>query len=174
MLVMADRTSRRFSRTEESFRYKLAYTAVLFLSLLWCSLFISVPFLAEGSPASRKISVIITLFFSPVCHQAPDRSFHLWCHPMAVCARCTGIYVGFLVGILIHPLFRRWQRGVPPPRWVLGVGILPTGMEILLSRVGVAQFNLFFRSVTGLILGTVVAFYVIPAVFDLVKSRQME
>jgi uncharacterized membrane protein len=173
-MVMTERTSRRFSRTEESFRYKIAYTAVLFLSLLWCSLFIGVPFLAEGSPASRRISAMITLFFSPVCHQAPDRSFHLRGYPMAVCARCTGIYVGFLVGILIHPLFRRLKRGFHPPRWVLGAGILPTGMEILLSRGGVAELDLFFRSLTGLILGTVVAFYVIPAVFDLVKSRQIK
>jgi hypothetical protein len=31
---------------------------------------------------------------SIVCHQLPDRSFHLWGVQMPVCARCTGIYIG--------------------------------------------------------------------------------
>ena len=29
-----------------------------------------------------------------VCHQRPERSFHLWAAQLPVCARCTGIYVG--------------------------------------------------------------------------------
>src|SRR5687767_6864982 len=33
--------------------------------------------------------------FGRVCHQIPERSFHVVGQPLAVCARCTGLYVGF-------------------------------------------------------------------------------
>jgi hypothetical protein len=31
---------------------------------------------------------------SLICHQLPQRSFHLWGAQLPVCARCTGIYCG--------------------------------------------------------------------------------
>ena len=31
---------------------------------------------------------------SLICHQRPERSFHLWSAQLPVCARCTGIYCG--------------------------------------------------------------------------------
>lgn len=165
---MPKRASRNHSPNQVPFRYKTAYAAILFLSLLWCSLFVGVPFLTEGGPFSRRVATIITLFFSPVCHQTPDRSFHLLGNPLAVCARCTGIYGGFLVGVVVYPFLRKLEGGVRPPRWILGAGVLPTGVEILLSRLRVISPDPLLRGPTGLILGGVVAFYVLPAVFELV------
>jgi len=37
---------------------------------------------------------------SVICHQLPERSFHLWAAQMPVCARCTGIYVGAAIGAI--------------------------------------------------------------------------
>ena len=148
-------------------RYKIVYITILILSLLWCSLFVSTPFLAEGSPFSRKASSIITLFFSPVCHQAADRSFHLYGHPMAVCSRCTGIYGGFLLGVILYPLLRKWDNITLPPNWLLLIGVLPSGLEFLLSRLRVLHLDPLLRSFTGSLLGGVVSFYVIPAVFSI-------
>lgn len=38
---------------------------------------------------------------APTCHQKSDRSFfyHGWQFP--VCARCTGLYLGYLLGLLL-------------------------------------------------------------------------
>jgi uncharacterized membrane protein len=33
-----------------------------------------------------------------VCHQLPTRSFHLSSGPLAVCARCFGLYLGAVIG----------------------------------------------------------------------------
>ena len=38
---------------------------------------------------------------SPICHQFPTRSFWLFEHPMALCARCTGGYFGVALGFLL-------------------------------------------------------------------------
>ena len=45
-----------------------------------------------------------------VCHQRPDRSFHLHGVQMPVCARCAGLYLGAGLGVLAAAGFRR--RGV--------------------------------------------------------------
>ena len=55
----------------------------------------------------------------PGCHQIPGRSFHLLGEPIAVCHRCTGLYVGFTLGVLLWP----WIPGLATklttnPRWV--------------------------------------------------------
>jgi uncharacterized membrane protein len=36
-----------------------------------------------------------------VCHQRPERSFHLWAVQLPVCARCTGIYAGAAIVLVI-------------------------------------------------------------------------
>jgi len=155
-------------------KYKIVYFVILFLSFIWCSLFMSVPFLAEGNFFCRKLAGFIFLFFSPICHQDPGRSFHLMGHPLAVCSRCTGIYIGFLLGALVYPFLRGFKRKSLPPGWVLVVGALPTAFEFLLSRFRIINSDLFFRSLTGLIVGSVTAFYVIPAIFQLVEFHHKE
>ncbi|HEY3103646.1 MAG TPA: DUF2085 domain-containing protein, partial [Pyrinomonadaceae bacterium] len=39
-------------------------------------------------------------FFSFLCHQIPERSFHIAGHKFAVCSRCTGLYSGFAFATL--------------------------------------------------------------------------
>ncbi len=45
--------------------------------------------------------------FSFVCHQQPERSLWLAGLPLAVCARCAGIYLGGLLGLLLDLPSRR-------------------------------------------------------------------
>ena len=39
------------------------------------------------------------LLFDAVCHQRPERSLWLAGAPMAVCARCLGVYAGAVIGL---------------------------------------------------------------------------
>jgi len=71
---------------------------------------ISVPYLALSSYGA--LTFLIFLFFSPVCHQDPARSFWILGTPIAVCARCLGIYLGAAVGA--------W---IPAPRRMLLSGL---------------------------------------------------
>lgn len=50
-----------------------------------------------------------------VCHQIEERVFHLGERPLPLCARCTGIYLGALLG-LGYQFCRNRRSGLPAPR----------------------------------------------------------
>jgi uncharacterized membrane protein len=65
---------------------------------------IAVAFVALAlSPALHGpvLSATAYAFFSRICHQDPARSFWIGGVPLAVCARCLGIYAGATVGALV-------------------------------------------------------------------------
>ena len=91
---------------------------------------------------------------SLICHQRPERSFHLWSAQLPVCARCTGIYVGaaaatlrtggWLNGRALDAAFARrvmilaalptlatlgyeWTTAVAPSNWIRFAAGLPLG-----------------------------------------------
>ena len=47
-------------------------------------------------------AVLLHRAFAFVCHQRPDRTFSLFGFPIAVCARCLGIYLGAAIGLLLR------------------------------------------------------------------------
>jgi len=78
------------------------------MAVIWGALIIT----ALASPlllwaASPKTALFTYLPFSFFCHQLPERSFTLLQHPLAVCHRCSGIYLGLFLGTLAAPLFLR-------------------------------------------------------------------
>lgn len=54
-----------------------------------------------------------------ICHQIPSHTFHIDGVPLPLCARCTGIYLGFLAGLLGMLLLRRQYVIDLPPTWIL-------------------------------------------------------
>ena len=72
--------------------------------LLGCScalaLVVAPPLLAaSGWPYAE----VLRWLLHPVCHQQAERSFHLFGEPLGVCHRCTGLYLGFTLGVAIWP-----------------------------------------------------------------------
>ncbi|MBN2029102.1 DUF2085 domain-containing protein [bacterium] len=155
-------------KAKRLFRYKNIYVFIVGFSILWCFLFISVPFFRAGGSFLRKTAVFIMYFFAPVCHQIAERSFHIMNYPLAVCARCSGIYLGFLFGAVSYPFIRKLDSALLPPRWILGISVIPMIFETSLSRLGLIPTNRFLMGFSGLVPGAVIAFFVIPAVFQLV------
>ena len=56
-----------------------------------------------------------------ICHQIPERSFVLGGRPLPLCARCTGTFLGALVGLAAIALRRRRRASRMPPVSVLGL-----------------------------------------------------
>ena len=92
-----------------------------------------------------------------LCHQLPERSFAVGGVQLPVCARDTGIYLGFSIGFLVILLLdRRRRSSEPPPVWVLVLaGLMVGAMAIdgLTSYAGLRETTNDLRLATGLAAG---------------------
>lgn len=116
-----------------------------------------------------------------ICHRIADRSFWIADRPLPLCARCTGMYLGNLVGLLYQLSLGR--RGGLPPRRLLGV----LGLFLLLFAVdGINSYLTFFSGVpglyppqnglrlaTGILLGISISAILVP-VFNQVAWREWD
>jgi uncharacterized membrane protein len=107
------------------------------------------------------------LAFHAVCHQIPERSFYVGEFPLAVCARCTGLYAGAAAGVLLYPLARALTRTDAPARWWLLAAALPTIVDLLLGVTGLWENTHLSRFLTALLAGAAAAFYVVPGAVEL-------
>jgi uncharacterized membrane protein len=120
------------------------------------------------------ISAIAYAVGSLVCHQIPERSFHLAGVQLPVCARCSGIYAGAAIAswvALLRPLrrslIRRAEFATAPARWIVVVAAVPTALSIVVERAGIANVTNAIRAMTALSLGAGVAFVVTAALATL-------
>lgn len=92
--------------------------------------------------------------FAPVCHQISVRSPHIGEIQIALCDRCTGIYLGFLVGVLSMPLVWWGRRGLSrrAPSILLGATMI-TGIDWIGPVVGLWSNVPISRVLTGGVLG---------------------
>lgn len=131
--------------------------------------FIFLILLAPFAEANNLTSVSnpIHKFFSYICHQMPSRSFHLENHSFAVCSRCFGVYAGLLFGSFAYPFFRSIDEIEPLPRFWLFLALIPMGLDWSLGFFGIWENTHLSRFLTGLILGTTCAVFIIPALIEL-------
>jgi uncharacterized membrane protein len=86
---------------------------------------------------------------------------------MGVCARCTGIYFGFALTLLAYPLVRSLRSTTTPARKWLLLAALPLAIDFSLTFFGVWENTHTSRLLTGLLLGSVAVFYIMPGIVDL-------
>ena len=130
---------------------RTSYLILFALAITWCSLLLAPPLVAVLEGPSAEFSHLAYRFFSRICHQYDSRSLHIFGNPLAVCARCSAIYFGFLGGIFIAALRSNteWRRIV---LWLTLV-LLPMLTDVVLDGIGVHASNSFTRISTGLIFG---------------------
>lgn len=116
-----------------------------------------------------SIGFVIYKGFSPLCHQLSERSFHVEGHAFAVCSRCTGIYAGFAGGVVFYPLVRSLKRIQTPRRVWLLLASLPIAADWLLGFTGIWANTPISRFLTGALLGSVCALYVMPGLIDMLE-----
>jgi len=140
-----------------------AFTSTMALVIL--SLIIGAPLAqAQGYP-----SFALTVYkgFSFVCHQIPERSFHVAGGQFAVCSRCTGLYAGFAAAALVYPLGRSLKRTNAPRRLWLILAAAPLAIDFALGYFAIWPNTHLSRFATGALLGAVAVFYVMPGLFEL-------
>lgn len=117
-------------------------------TVIWCAGFVLAP-LTEGS----TVAAVIYRMYSVVCHQFESRSFHLNGEPMAVCIRCSSIYLAFLLMLILLRFFTILRRTKVNTLTLLGITAIPMAIDGLLSLTGIFQSNEMSRVATGSLFG---------------------
>lgn len=134
---------------------------------LWAFLIILAPLAATNE--ITQISAPIYKFFSYLCHQLSERSFHLHEHQFAVCARCFGVYFGLFFGFIIYPIIKKVEEIEPFPRFWLFLALIPIGIDWTLGILGIWENTHWSRFITGTILGVACAVFIVPSLVELVR-----
>lgn len=107
-----------------------------------------------------------------VCHRIDVRSFHLGDRPISLCARCTGMYLGALLGLAFQWIAAPRAGGFPPRRVIaalagivviFGIDGVNSFAHLLPNLPGLYEPNNVFRILTGVAFGIVMSAAVYPA-----------
>jgi uncharacterized membrane protein len=133
------------------------------LAALWSVVIVAAPFGVEGASHEVKLATALTYFGAGyICHQKPERSFHLHGRPLPVCARCTGLYLAAPFG-LAGVMFMRRRKGADDRayrRWrtAIVVAAVPTVISVGLEWIGGPGLSSnISRALTALPLGAALA-----------------
>jgi hypothetical protein len=169
--------------------------AFIAAALVWAALIVAAPYLASRAHTSASASVLILGVYglgSLICHQLPERSYHLWAAQMPVCARCAGIYLGAACGALASTSVRAigsWKSAPMDPgavqpearstddrsnakarsgslqnaRALLGIAAAPTVVTLLYEWSTGDMPSHAMRAAAGVPIGLVVAWLVVAA-----------
>jgi uncharacterized membrane protein len=111
-----------------------------------------------------------------VCHQLASRTPEVGGHPLPVCARCAGIYLGFVLSILVQIALARGQRrSGSPPVWaavVAGLGCGAMGIDAVSSLAGWRETTNTIRLVTGALAGSAAAVVLYALVHQVLWPRR--
>ena len=144
---------------------RLAAPAAAIVAVLWVMLIVAAPAL------SAPVGGVLYAAGSVICHQLPDRSFHVNGIQLPVCARCFGLYTGGALGAMIVATTRRLRASSRQPRskiwFATALAAIPTAVTF------VAEWGLHWpvsntsRAIAGLPLGFAAAVVVVSALATL-------
>lgn len=137
------------------------YYFILIFTAIWCLLVLSPVIVGDSNSFSQTYSNATYDFFGKVCHQYDSRSLHINDHKLTVCARCSGIYFGFLMGLLFFSLIFK-NINIKYPVLFLFIISIPMILDISLNYLGIHTSNLFTRTGSGLIFGILSTLIIYP------------
>jgi uncharacterized membrane protein len=132
---------------------------VVVLSALWCAAILGPPLLKHAG--EKKLAEAGYSMFSKVCHQNEARSLHLEGEKFGVCARCTGVYFGFLLAAIIQ-LVVRTSRSKKARRQIFFISVAPMALDVLLNDIGILASTTASRLATGGFFGAAITWFVLP------------
>lgn len=105
-----------------------------------------------------------------LCHQLPERSFFGGGTQVPVCSRDTGIYIGFLLSIIVISFLHRGERPreFPAPAGWVAIALMIGAMAVDggTQLVGLRTSNNDLRLITGLLAGYAIGAVLTPMLND--------
>ena len=107
-----------------------------------------------------------------VCHQIDLRSFHLGNRRFPLCARCSGMYLGAMLGLLYQTIVSHRRGGMPSWRIGLALGFLVLAfggdglnsyLHLFPGAPGLYEPQNWLRLLTGSGMGIVIAVVLYPS-----------
>ena len=108
----------------------------------------------------------LRLLYRPGCHQIADRCLDLGFGPMAVCARCAGLYLGGTLALAWTAIRNSPLR--PHPMW-LAVVATPTILDFAAGPLGLPSLGNGNRFAVALPLGALAGLYLGDALLEIVR-----
>lgn len=102
------------------------------------------------------------LLFRFICHGRIERSLELFGVAMPVCARCTGIYAGLLIGLLGFWFLRVVSERAM--RVATFVAVTPLAIDGLTQLAGLRESTNSLRIITGVVAGLAFGLWILSAV----------
>lgn len=138
-----------------SSRGRLFLAAATVAAGLLCLTVVIIP-VAEvaGFPAAPWFRLALR----PACHQISDRCLDLGNGPLAVCARCAGLYAGGFLGLLVTTVGGRRFR----PSWkTVAFAATPSIIDFVLGQIGLPSLSnwprFYLALAPGFLLGLLLA-----------------
>ena len=142
-------------------RRAVAWAGVLLLVLV-AGTFLAPVLLSAGNVWGG----VLHLAYAPLCHQMPERSLVIGAGTQAVCARCSGLYLGGVAGLWAGALLLLRSRLRPRPLW-LAVAIVPSVVDFALSWLGLPSLSNIPRLVLAIPAGVLAALFLAVGIEDL-------
>jgi uncharacterized membrane protein len=144
---------------------RLVPAIVTGLAGLWTAGIVVAPWL---SAHDAILGGWLRLMYRPGCHQIVDRCLDLGFGPMAVCARCAGLYLGGTLALLCT--LARNSPSRPRPLW-LAVMAMPTIIDFVGGQLGLPSLGNWARFAVALPLGLLAGLYLGDALIEIVRAN---
>lgn len=109
-------------------------------------------------------------------HWIPEKAIWMGGHTLSWDARCSGIYIGFGIGILYHLLFGGNAKHLPPLMIILTISLLftPLFLDVMTISYGFRPPSNGIRFLTGLLFGQALSAYLYPSFITLTVATGCE
>jgi uncharacterized membrane protein len=136
-------------RVESRFATTLAAGA-----LIWSVVLLAAPLAVHRGGWASSAALVVYHASSRICHQRPERSFHLAGVQLPVCARCIGLYVSAAVLSLAACAGQRRRVAMPrESRRILLFAAVPTALTVGMELAGLWHTTNIVRALSALPLG---------------------
>lgn len=127
--------------------------------LFWCAGFS----LNALFPHNGAITLypILKQVYSGVCHQTDYKTFEINNLHFLVCARCTGIYTGALIGSFVLIFLRPRLR---PALKYFFISSFPMIIDVIGYHAGIYKYSKWAALSTGLLFGSAAIVYILASI----------